>query len=204
MKNLLRFLLLPLLLALAGCCANSASNCQDTLADSIYFSFNQNTASGNGFSAAEVDTVYLLRYNPTAAGVTYDSLFLSQKQLRLNQRHTLLLAQKLHSAGLDDTLTTTAVVLSNAYPFSPGTTGGKLSNYYYKLLIKDKSVKPTKSYSFLIDQIMLSGQYKADGCSSCYQNTQKLVNVNGKQYDVTEVGGGGQYSVPVPIVLSKP
>ncbi|WP_223649115.1 hypothetical protein [Hymenobacter psoromatis] len=210
MKTLLRFLLLPPLLALAGCCANSPCNCQDTLADSLYFSLNQDVASGKGFSATEVDTVYLLRYNPAAAGTTYDSLLLTRQQLRRNQRNTLLLKNKLILAGLgDDTIPSldtlkTTVVLSNAYPFSPGTTGGKLSNYYYKLLIKDKSMKNTKSYSFLINQIVLGGQYKADGCCTCYENTQKQVNVNGQPYTVTEVGGGGATSIPVPIVLSKP
>ena len=208
MKILLRLLLLPPLLALAGCCANSASDCQDTLADALYFVFTPTTiATDSTFSVAEVDTVYLLRYNPANAGATYDSLLLTQRQLRLNQRHTPLLAQKLQMASLSDTLKNTVVVLSNAYPFRPGTTGGKLSDYYYTLLIKDKSMQgtvPPKTYAFYINQIALTGQYKADGCRTCYENTKKQLNVNGKLYDVTEPSGGGESSVPVPIPLTKP
>lgn len=208
MKTLLRFLLLPPLLALAGCCANSACNCQDILADSIYLTLRTGPATDSqAFTAAELDTVYLTRYlirrDSMATKPPPDFVPLTSMALRRQQQRTPLLANKLVLAGLDSTKTNT-IVLSNTSPFRPGSAVGKLSDYFYVLLIQDKSVKNTKNYSFRIDQLMLAGQYKADGCCTCYQNTKKLASVNGRQYDVTETGGGGENSVPVPILLAKP
>ena len=209
MKTLLRFLLLPPLLALAGCCANSACNCQDTLADSIYLTLKIGPANDSkAFTAAELDTVYLTRYlirrDSAATKPPPDFIPLTGTTLRRQQQRTPLLAKKLNLAQLDSTKTNT-IVLSNTSPFRPGSAVGKLSDYFYVLLIQDRSnVKNIKSYSFRIDQLMLTGQYKADGCCTCYQNTKKLVNINGQQYDATETGGAGENSVPVPILLSKP
>ena len=211
MKTLLRFLLLPPLLALAGCCANSACNCQDILADSIYLTLKTGPATDSqAFTAAELDTVYLTRYlirrDSMATKPPPDFVPLTGVALRQQQRRTPLLKEKLLAANLNqDTTKTNTIVLSNTSPFRPGSAVGKLSDYFYVLLIQDRSnVKNSKSYSFRIDQLMLAGQYKADGCCTCYQNIKKLARVNGQQYDVTEAGGGGENSLPVPIVLSKP
>ena len=208
MKNLLRFLpLSPLLVLLAGCCANSASDCQDTLEDSIYLTLNDDPSNPKSFTEAELDTVYLLRYNPLTAGRNYDSIPLTRTLLLHQQRHTPLLAYKLGLAGVDTSKgndkhplsTPNTIVLSNAFPFAPGTTGGKLSSYYYSLVVKDKSVKPTNTYTFAISQINLKGQYNADGCRTCYKNILKQANVNGVTWGRTETGG-----VPIPIPLYKP
>ena len=191
----------------AGCCANSASDCGDTLEDSIYFTLNDDPSKGNAFTVAELDTVYLLRYNPLTAGRNYDSIPLTRALLIHQQRHTPLLAYKLTLAHIDTTKgvkdyparTPNTIVLSNAFPFAPGTTGGKLSSYYYSLVVKDKSVKPTLTYTFAISQINLKGQYNADGCRTCYKNILKQANVNGVTRGVTEKEG-----TPIPIILYKP
>ncbi len=208
MKNLLRFLpLSPLLMLLAGCCANNACNCQDTLEDSIYLTLSDDPANSKSFTAAELDTVYLLRYNPLTAGRNYDSIPLTRTLLLHQQRHTPLLAYKLGIVGIDTSkgndkhpLTTpNTIVLSNASPFVPGATGGKLSSYYYSLVVKDKSVKPTQTYTFAINQINLKGQFNADGCCTCYKNILKQVRVNGITWGLTETEGK-----PIPVVLYKP
>ncbi|TDN37876.1 hypothetical protein E4631_16210 [Hymenobacter sp. UV11] len=202
MKNLLRFLpLSPLLVLAAGCCANNACDCRDTLADSIYLTLNDDPAKGKAFTKAELDTVYLLRYNPLTAGRNYDSIPLTDTLRILQQQRTPLLAEKLALAGLSapKAIKTNTIVLSNTSPFAPGTTGGKLSSYYYSLVVKDKSVKQTIAYTFAINQINLKGQYNADGCCTCYQNILKQVNVNGKTWGLTENGGN-----PIPVVLYKP
>ena len=199
MKNLLRFLpLSPLLVLAAGCCANSDNNCRDTLEDSLYFTLNDDPSKGNAFTPAELDTVYLLRFNPLTAGRNYDSIPLTDTLRARQQKRTPLLAQKLKDAGLD-TKKTNTIVLSNAFPFVPGTTGGKLSSYYYSLVIKDKSVKPTPTYTFPINQILLKGRYNADGCNTCYQNTLKQARVSGVARGFTETEGK-----PVPAVIFKP
>ena len=189
MKHSLRFLVLtPLLALLAGCCANSPCDCQDLLEDSLYLTLNQNASLGNTFTDAELDTVYLLRYNPATAGRTYDSIPVLRYQRRSKQ-----LVSKLKSANAD----TTSVVLSNASPFTPGTTGGNISNYYYALVVKASRSAPR--YVFNLNQIQIKGQYNADGCCTCYKNTLKTVSVNGTPVDVTESGG-----LPKPIRLFKP
>jgi len=208
MKNLLRFLpLSPLLMLAAGCCANNANSCQDTLEDSIYLTLNDDPSKGKAFTTAELDTIYLLRYNPLTAGRNYDSIPLTRALLLRQQRRTPLLATKLVQAGVDTSkgndkhpLTTpNTIVLSNTSPFAVGTTGGKLSNYYYSLVVKDRSVKQTPTYTFAINQINLQGQYNADGCTTCYQNTLKQARINGVQTGVTENGGP-----PKPVTLFKP
>ena len=203
MKNFLRFLPLSALLVLAaGCCANNANSCQDTLEDAIYLTLNDDPNDVHSFTKAELDTVYLLRYNPLTAGRNYDSIPLTDSLRRVQQQHTPLLAQKLALAGLSSAkvIKTNTIVLSNAFPFAPGATGGKISSYYYSLVIKDRSVKGTSPYTFAISQINLKGQYyNADGCTTCYQNILKQVNVNGKTWGLTENGGP-----PIPVLLSKP
>ncbi len=199
MKNPLRFLpLSPLLVLAAGCCANNACNCQDTLEDSIYLTLNDDPTKGKAFTKAELDTVYLLRYNPLTAGRNYDSIPLTDTLRILQQQRTPLLADRLTRADLS-TKKTNTIVLSNTSPFAPGTTGGKLSSYYYSLVVKDKSVKPTPTYTFAINQINLKGQYNADGCCTCYKNILKQANVNGKTWGLTETGGK-----PIPVILYKP
>lgn len=215
MKNLLRFLLLPPLLALAGCCANTSCPCNDTLADSIYLTLRNNPASDSAFTAAELDTVYLTRYlirrGAMATIPPPDSIPLTVTALRRQQRRTPLLAEKLKLAGLNqDSTKINTIVLSNTSPFRPGSAVGKLSDYRYELLIQDKSVLQRKSYLFKIDSVQLAGQYKADGCCTCYQNKKKVVFLTKAgattqtQPDVTETDGGGEHSMPVPIVLVKP
>ncbi len=208
MKNLLRFLpLSPLLVLAAGCCANTPCDCQDTLEDSIYLTLNDDPTKGNAFTVAELDTVYLLRYNPLTAGRSYDSIPLTRTLLIHQQRHTPLLAKKLVLAGVDTSKggkdyparTPNTFVLSNASPFVPGTTGGKLSSYYYSLVVKDKSVKPTSTYTFPISQINLKGQYNADGCCTCYKNILKQARINGITKGLTDSVG-----VPKRVILYKP
>ncbi|AMR26676.1 hypothetical protein A0257_05840 [Hymenobacter psoromatis] len=196
-----------MLVLAAGCCANNACNCQDTLEDSIYLTLNDDPSKGKAFTAAELDTVYLLRYNPLTAGRNYDSIPLTRALLLHQQRHTPLLSSKLGIAGVDTSkgnnnhpLTTpNTIVLSNTSPFAPGTTSGKLSSYYYSLVVKDKSVKQTQTYTFAISQINLKGQYNADGCCTCYKNILKQANINGVAKGLTETGGN-----PIPVILYKP
>lgn len=191
MKTLLRCAALaPLLALVAGCCANNANNCDDLYADSLYFTLKSKPSGPNDtlyFSAAQLDTVYLQRYTPArlavrasgstpaapATAATYSdpvNIIRARQSIGINSG----LRARLRRAGLSDT----TLVISNTTPFAPSTTGGKLSAYRYLLTIQDKSVAPRRTYLFDLDSIQLKGQYNADGCTTCYENTLKYFQIN--------------------------
>ena len=102
--------------------------------------------------------------------------------------------------------------MSNNAPFSPTTTGGKLNQFTYVLSVpKGDSLKlapgssqPRKIYTYRIGPTTIKGQYQADGCCTCYQNTAKTTAINGVVFDATEnSGSGGSGGQPVPFLLRK-
>jgi len=191
MKTFVRCLALaPLLTLVAACCANSPCNRDDLQADSLYLTLKSlPVGDPTSFTAAELDTVYLRRYRLTAIDSITDPVLLLRKQ----QRDTSIRA-KLKSAGLD----TTTLVISNITPFAPSTTGGKLSAYNYLLTVRD-GAKGSKTYNFRLTDIVLTGNYEADGCCTYYRNTKKTFRVNNTLQDVTETGKN-----PVAVTLAKP
>jgi hypothetical protein len=149
--------LLPAALLLAGCCANNTCDCQDSLADAIYFRFR--TSGPNSFLSSEVDTVKVVRYPlPITGTVTPapDSITL----VRLPAR------------------TADSIVLGNAIPFT--STGRRLNRYRFVLRLQH----PARVFG--LSGIQLQGSFEADGCCSCYRNSYKAVNINGQAYDITE------------------
>lgn len=212
----------PLLALVAGCCANNANTCDDLYADSLYFTLKSKPSPGvladsSYFSAAELDTVYLQRYTPArpatkamgttpaapATAATYSdpvSIIRARQGASLNSG----LRARLRRAGLSDS----TLVISNNSPFPTSSTGGKLSAYHYLLTIQNKPVRPGRTYQFDLDSIQLKGQYNADGCTTCYQNTFKYFQINkGKVVrNVTEKGSDSittQDEKSITTVLSK-
>jgi len=204
-KLLLALLGAPGLVLLAGCCGNTACDCQDLLADSLYFSFK--TTGANAFSNAEIATVYLARYDTTASKKTsLDSLPLVR-----NQRVTRVL--KAQIASKQQTVDTTGlVILSNNAPFAAATTGGNISRYRYRLYVPQDSAGTFRKHTFTtfsLDRIRVIGRYQADGCCTCYENSLKRVRILGGNFtdptaitNVTEAGSGSN-RVPVVIQLTK-
>ncbi|MVN77105.1 hypothetical protein GO988_12285 [Hymenobacter sp. HMF4947] len=193
MKNTLRTLLLMPALLLAGCCANNSCDCQDLLADALFFKLDQST-----FRPSDIDTVYLVQYSSTNSTTPVNTARLLPGVLSDS-----ILARQLRQVKLPST----TIVLSNTYPFATASAGSKLSLYTYRLLVpKGDSVRvrangglaPRPVYSFAIGPVTLSGRYNADGCCTCYQNTKKTVSVNGTFYDATESSGE-----PLPILLRR-
>lgn len=185
----------PLLALVAGCCANNVNNCDDLYADSLYLMLSRDTNNPNSFSEVELDTVYLQRYNPATPTTLSDPVIIIAKA----QQATL--NSKLKAKLTDAKLPLTTLVISNNSPFPPSTTGGKLNAYGYLLTVQDKSAPPRTPYTFRLDNIQLKGQYYADGCNTCYQNTQKSFRLTGKQTQektVTETAGQ-----PVAVTISK-
>jgi hypothetical protein len=206
----------PLLALVAGCCANNANTCGDDLyADSLYFTLKSEPDSSSDtsyFSSAELDTIYLQRYTPArpatpangvipaVAAQPASALSDPVSIIRAKQTRTTLNSTLIRMLDLAK-LPYTTVVISNNSPFPPNTTGGKLSAYNYLLTVQDKSVKLRHTYRFLLDSIQLKGQYSADGCTTCYQNTFKSFRVNNNDNlapVVTETSG-----IPIATTLSK-
>jgi len=210
MNYFLRALLYLPLGLLAGCCANDACGCNDLLAVSLYFQFDTSQ-----FQANDIDTVYLFRYSVSDSTKAIDSVQLTRRQLVVNSKQLLAKQQLTAPFNTDSSI----FILSNNAPFSPTTTGGKLSQYNYRLSVpKGNSLygtagKPQRRtvYDYRIGPIVIKGQYKADGCCTCYANTQKTVVVRNNFlavknvfFDVTENNGaGGAGGQPVPILLHR-
>lgn len=193
MKTLVRCLALsPLLALVAACCGNSPCNRDDLQADSLYLTLKSAPANDpTSFTPAELDTVYLRRYSLTANDSLADPVLL----LRAQQRDASIVA-RLKQAGLDPT----TLVISNITPFAPSTTGGKLNAYNYLLTVHDRTKGPTKTYNFRLTNIVLTGNYEADGCCTYYRNTKKTFRVNyNAPIDVTETNGQ-----PIAVTLVKP
>ncbi len=200
MKTLLRCFLLSFgLAALAGCCANNTCNCQDLPEDAIYFQLNQDPLRGKVFSDTDIDTVYLLRYSkarPLSKRAT-DSIAL-RRPLRRNSAYLPRLAR------LNPRDTTSLVILSNTSPFPASGPTRKLSDFGYALLVAPyERGRPRARYVLALDSVQLRGQFKGDGCCSCYQNTAKRVFLTGKPAaspeDLTETGG-----TPQPLLFKRP
>jgi hypothetical protein len=72
--------------------------------------------------------------------------------------------------------------------------------------VEDRSVKPRTTYKFRLDTIVLQGQYEADGCTTCYENTKKefrLIGTQTRAVDATERDVKNDIKVPVPILITK-
>ncbi|GAB3634718.1 hypothetical protein GCM10027422_03080 [Hymenobacter arcticus] len=191
MKTFVRCLALsPLLTLVAACCANTPCNRDDLQADSLYLTLKSAPAGDiTSFTKEELDTVYLQRYSITNPLVITDRQLLIQ-----NQQRDASIVARLAAAGLDKN----TLVISNITPFAPSTTGGKLNAYNYLLTVHD-GAKNSKTYEFRLTNIMLTGNYEADGCCTYYRNTQKTFLVNGISKDVTETGKD-----PIAVMLTKP
>ncbi|MDJ0364014.1 hypothetical protein QMK33_02530 [Hymenobacter sp. H14-R3] len=190
MKTLVRCLVLFPLLALAACCANTQCNRDDLQADSLYLTLKSAPVGDKTiFTETELDTVYLQRYSIADSTVITDPQLL----IRGQQRDASIIA-KLKDAGLD----ANTLVISNITPFAPSTTGGKLSDYNYLLTVHD-GAKGSMLYKFRITDIVLKGNYEADGCCTYYHNTKKTFNVNKVFEPATETDGK-----PIAVTLAKP
>lgn len=205
----------PLLALLAGCCANNANSCDDLQEDSLYVVLANDPAGAGSFTRAELDTVYLQRYSPAKAAVPAIGATLAKAATAatfsdpvaiVQARQTTVsksLASRLTAANFS---TANTLVISNTTPFAPSATGGKLSAYSYLVKVHDLSVKGAPTYVDTLTQIQLQGRYNADGCTTCYENTQKTVVRKGRTttatIDVTEEVKDG-IKVPVAIPISK-
>ena len=179
---------LGLLVALAGCCANSVCDCQDGRVDALALQFRvaDTLAGGTGFRRSDVDTVYVLRYAPG------DSL---------RARHDSVALRRLPSQATDP------VVINHQAPF--GQVGGrKLNAYDYEVFVRLPRTQPgpRPAPRYRLSNIELRDELTGTGCCSCFRNTRKLLTVKNKKpsaaavrYDLTDE----KNPQPGPVVLTR-
>jgi hypothetical protein len=154
----------------SGCCSNTTCDCQDELADAVKVRFKTPIETDStGFSPAELDTIRLVRARIPTASTLPNTTF---------RPDTFLLARTAAQAGED-------INIANARPFA--FTGLRISGYRYQLLVpQNNRRKPTRFLRYDLTGIMLKGGYNAEGCCTCYENTEK--NFYLKTYKKTAAG----------------
>ncbi|ALD21460.1 hypothetical protein [Hymenobacter sp. DG25A] len=174
---------LLLMLLVAACCGNSAVDCQDAHADSLFLRFNlQDSASGNGFRVREIDSVLLIRKirDTTATYTPPDSSRLAPDTVRV---------VRLPTAVAD------YILLEHTAPF---TRKGlrRLPDYDYTVYLPNTAEK----LRFELTMLEINGDFEADGCVTCYRNRRKQLLVNGKPVDVYS---SNNHPEEKPVVLSR-
>ncbi|RSK36197.1 hypothetical protein [Hymenobacter metallilatus] len=169
---------------LAACCGSVGCECNDRYADAVGLRFSADTLPGSslrGFKAADIRTVYLVRVpNDTAQRPKADTVAFTSTR-----------AQQLR-----DTL-----VINNLTPFTRS--GNRnLNEYRYEVYLAPARSGPVR-FRYRIDRVALQTSLRADGCCTCYQNTNKLVYVNGSPtpLNLTDPAGNNQL---VPLVVVRP
>ncbi|OUJ72518.1 hypothetical protein [Hymenobacter crusticola] len=145
--------------ALAACCGSVACDKQDDYADALFFKFNLDTASTQGFARKDIDTVYLKRYTkPTNPAV---KKAVETIQFLRTQRQDSL-----------------AIVLNNNTPFTTAN-NLKLDGYEYALFVVHRVIgsKPD-TVRYTINNIQLKGSYQGDGCCTYWVNQNKSAQIS--------------------------
>ncbi|MCR5887111.1 hypothetical protein LRS06_04830 [Hymenobacter sp. J193] len=172
----LSILFLGLLLSLAACCGSSTCDeCQDAHADAIYLQFSvDSSATGNGFRAAELDTIQLIRQ------AVSEKITPRRDTARIVLRRTAVA----DSIRLDRTL-----------PF-PARDTLVTEDYTYSILLPN--AKPAQRYE--LTEVNIEGSFEADGCCTCYRNRVKTLQLDGRPLDLTDPAGNNGI---VPIRLTR-
>ncbi|GAA4017563.1 hypothetical protein GCM10022408_33960 [Hymenobacter fastidiosus] len=146
---------------LAACCGSVSCDCQDGSADAVTLRFDLDSAQGGtGFTSAALDSIYLRRVPLNTT-----------QQLKTD---SVLLVRPRSTPGLP-------LVINRNRPFPPNGTR-KLSEYRYVIRLAGQGTQ------YSIDQIQLAGNFRADGCCTCYRNTKKIVHFRNRLYDQTVPG----------------
>ena len=148
--------LLALALLLATCCANVGCNCQDQNDDAIFLRFDKAV-----YSAAQLKTIFVLRMPlDTAQRPRVDTARFEATTAR---------------PYLNDSL-----IIRTDKPFAAAA-NRKLGAYRYHIFTPDK-----KTVNYTIDSVQIRGRLAGDGCCTCYDNTQKIMFLDHKPYDLTD------------------
>ncbi|MCA8829158.1 hypothetical protein [Hymenobacter pini] len=166
----------------AACCGSVGCECNDRFADAVQLQFSADTAgTGKGFRAQDIRNVFLVRVpKDTAQRPKADTVAFRGPR-----------AQQLR-----DTL-----VINNLTPFTRN--GNRnLDEYRYEVYLAPARKGPV-AFRYRIDSVALTTRLQGDGCCTCYQNTNKLVYVNGSTTPLNLTDPSGENKL-VPLVLAKP
>lgn len=151
------FLLLAALLG--GCCANNVCDPDDPLADALELRFSR------AFSAADLDTVIILRY---------------PKDFTRATRPEMLTLVRTAARARD------SILLNNNTPFARvGTTTLGKYRYVVQYLGHPTAGKPVATTALVIDSIGIRGDFKGNGCCTNYANARKIVYAKDSVLDLT-------------------
>ena len=211
--------LLPLglgALLLAGCCANNVCDCQDQLADALFFRFD--TGPGGFVPRTELDTVAVRRYAlplDSAGRPSLRSLTPKNKKIKsftdladsLDRVGSFDLATLARStAGRPNAVQTDTVVLNNTLPFAQSG-ARKLNAYLYRIAVRRAPGQLLRNNPrrYEVRDVALRGEFDGNGCCTCYRNTLKtatlanLATGNAQAVDATE----STPAAPVYTTLTK-
>ena len=179
------FLFLATAALVAACCGSTACECNDEFADAVGLRLSTDTlATGprKGFTSAETDTLFLVRVPRDTA--------------QRPRADTVVLARTRRQA------VTQPIVINNATPFTRA--GNRnLNQYSYQLYLSRRRSGTPVTFRYRIDSIRLRTNYQADGCCTCYQNSNKLVYVNGSTTPLNQNDPTGQNQL-IPIEVARP
>jgi hypothetical protein len=169
---------LLLMMALSGCCANNVCNCDDTLADALYFKFRYTKRrQPNAFTAGDIDTLRIYRTNRRPRNPSDTIGFVSTTDVVTIARRLDFTSSPGDTLIDDDYFNSVGtrlrnqdlIVINNTSPFaSTGST--KLSAYNYRIAVVRNKVEIANYY---ILRPQLNGRFDANGCCTCYQNFGK-------------------------------
>ncbi|QJX47712.1 hypothetical protein HMJ29_12480 [Hymenobacter taeanensis] len=176
------FLLLSTAALVAACCGSVACDCNDANADSFALKFDTTTASTRPFKVADLDTVYVVRrvLADTAKRPVRDTVAIVRTLQQVRQQ---------------------PIIINNTSPFV-ATNNRKVSQYSYKLYLVDSKKPKVPTDSVVVERVDLAGEFKADGCCTCYENTKRVLYIKGlaTPFDATNPADPKQ---PVPFVVKR-
>ncbi|TGE08106.1 hypothetical protein [Hymenobacter fodinae] len=178
------FLLFSTAALMAACCGSVACDCDDSNADSfaIRFDTTSTTSTRPAFKPKDFDTVYAVR------GVLRDTA-------KRPTRDTVVIIRTLKQAREQP------IIINNTSPFVANN-NRKVSQYTYKLYLINSKRPKVATDSVVVERVDLDGEFKADGCCTCYENTRRLVYIKGlpTPFDATNPKDPKQ---PIPFVVSR-
>ena len=96
---------------------------------------------------------------------------------------------------------TQPIIINNATPFTRA--GNRnLDQYTYELYLAP-SLNATPTFRYLINRVELRTDYEADGCCTCFRNSNKLVYVNGNPTPLNQTDPTGENRL-LPIEVTRP
>jgi hypothetical protein len=178
------FLLLLTAALVAACCGSVACDCNDSNADAIAFKFDttSTTSARPAFKPEDFDTVYAVRR-------------VLQDTAKRPTRDTIVIIRTLQQAREQP------IIINNTRPFVANS-NRKVSQYTYKLYLVDSKKPKEVTDSVVVERVDLAGEFKADGCCTCYENTKREVYIKGlsSPFIATNPADPKQ---PIPYVLKR-